>query len=227
MKQLLSIFAIFSFSILYATGPSYIRSQFIPIAMNDRGEVLCKTRYEENGMGAHAAIRVSFGFCIITKDTLISYPGKVMDPDDYDYDDEKFFHDLDYWDKIYTSETSERRLKAIVSTVLKDKYHFEESNADQYMIDKFYSLKLFKEAFGIDLDQQVQHGLRNAAGKTYQQDKVKLQYHLGDIFIFDNYYTYEEEEGYGTYFNYPNSFYDYGEDQEYDVYYVNGYIVKE
>lgn len=226
MKTLFTLTFLLAISLSYATGPSYVRSKIIPIAMNDHGEILCKTRYEENGMGAHAAIRVTFGFCIITEDTLISYPGVELDPDDYDYNDEKFFKQLDFWDNIFTSQTSERRLKSILTDVLKDEYRFEQCNAENYRKDKFYSLIQFKEAFGIDLNTQRQKALRGATSRSYQQDKVKLLYQLGNIFFFDNYHTYEEEEGYGAYFNYNNPFMDYDEDEEYDAYYVTGYLAK-
>lgn len=227
MKTVLSFFLFLITSLSYATGPSYVRSQLIPIALNDRGELLCKTRYEENGMGAHAAIRVVFGFCVITKDTLISYPDVVLDPNDYDYDDEKFFNQLDFWDNIYTSATSERRLKSIVTDVLQGAYRFDQCNGEDYRKEKTYSLDQFKESYGIDLTKQRQTGLRGATSRSYQQGRVKLLYKLGNIFIFDNYHTYEEEEGYGAFFNYNNPFMDYDEEQEYDVYYVNGFVVKE
>lgn len=226
MRTVFTFLLFLIFSLGYATGPSYVRSQFIPIAMNEKGQVLCKTRYEENGMGAHAAIRVVFGFCVITQDTIISYPGVVLDPNDYDYDDEKFFNQLDFWDKIYTSATSERRLNSIVTDVLQGAYRFDQCNAEDYRKEKMYSLNKFKETYGIDLKQQRQTALRSASSREYQQGKVKLLYQLDDIYIFDNYHTYEEEEGYGAYFNYPNPFMDYDEDEEYDIYYVTGFVVK-
>ena len=74
-KALLLIPLLFVFSPeLLATGPSYIKAGIKPISINDKGEVLCRTRFLKNPSGGHYVLDIEYGLCVLTGDTILQFP---------------------------------------------------------------------------------------------------------------------------------------------------------
>lgn len=84
-KYILILFiAIITTNLTFATGPSYIDSIINPIAINDNGDVLCRTLYVENQMGGYGYMDQYYGLCILTKDSIIEYPVFNLDREYYE-----------------------------------------------------------------------------------------------------------------------------------------------
>ena len=72
-KQILLFILITTyFTAIYATGPSYIESEIRPISVNEKGEVLCRTRFVKNPTGAQTLMDVEYGLCVLTKNRIFS-----------------------------------------------------------------------------------------------------------------------------------------------------------
>ena len=198
---LLLLFPLF-YSIRPSTGPSSIESEIIPISRNQQGEVLCKTRFTKNEMGARMGMRVEYGFCIIANDTLITYRGKTLAPEGNDT--EEYHARLKFWDAIFYGETQRRQLGKIVSEVLKGSYYFNSCNTDSFRRDQRLSLAEFEADKGISLSSLKQEALKGVKSSSYLDSKqVHVLYDFGSFVLMKNQRNFDET-GIGAEFDYYN-----------------------
>lgn len=187
MKKILFFLAfitLLSFeSIGYITGPSTIESTIKPISINKKGEILCKTRFTKNEMGAYSPMKIEYGLCILSKDTIIEFKTKTIEPSPED----SYYEQTKYWDEVFKSETNRKQLDEITKCILKNEYDFSEINIDSFKINKIMSISDFEKTKKISLKNNKQKGLHNACSKEYFSDKkIHLLYDFGDILIFEN-----------------------------------------
>ena len=124
---------------MVSTGPSTIESEITPISINKKGQILCKTRFTQNKMGSYNPMIVEYGFCILTNDSILEIKTKVLNPNKFNNED-KYYEELKYWDKIFRRKTSTEQLYTIKNKILKNNYNFTEVNTDQYKVDKEISI---------------------------------------------------------------------------------------
>ncbi|NMH87356.1 hypothetical protein [Flavivirga algicola] len=170
-------------SIKYTTGPSIIESIIQPISINEKGEILCKTRFTKNEMGAYSEMKIEYGFCIISNGTIIEFKTKVIEATP----DPSYYEQKNYWDEVFKSKTNQKQLNEIKKDILKNEYDFHLINVAPFKIDKILSILNFEKTKKISLKNIKQKGLHNALSKKYFNDKkVRLLYDFGNILIFDN-----------------------------------------
>ncbi|NMH89586.1 hypothetical protein [Flavivirga algicola] len=191
------------------TGPSYIYAEIKPISINKKGEILCKTRFLKNETGGHYDIKTEYGFCMLSKDTIIEFKTKIIDPSDPDLFD--YYEERKLWDSIFKSETSQQQLNEINKVILKNKHRFLSKNIDSFKVNKILSISDFEETRNISLKNNQQIGLYGASNIEYYDDKkVHLLYDFGNILIFNNCNNlyddeFEIEAEVGADFDYYNS----------------------
>ncbi len=168
-----------------ATGPSYIESKIIPISINEKGEILCRTRFSKNEMGSHAAKKITYGYCVITAGSIIQYITQEIEPDGFP-DHDTFSKSTDYWDSIFNSCFDKDHLSAIGDRI-KSQYHFDLCNISPYKIDTVQSISEFENNKKIDLSITPQLALNGAKSTDYYDNKkIHILYDFGHVVILEN-----------------------------------------
>jgi len=197
-------------SVADITGPSTIESEILPIAINKKGEILCKTRFTKNEMGAYSPMKITYGFCIISNGNIIEFTTKVLD---VNYNEvvsyEPFFKEAKYWDNIFYSKINPKQFHQIKKHLLKGKYNFTLINADSFRVDKLFSISEFEKSKNISLKSEKQKALHGAhSTKYFNAQKVHVLYDFGNIVILNNTSSSDSNESeieIGANFNYYNS----------------------
>ncbi|RKN12394.1 hypothetical protein D7035_18325, partial [Aquimarina sp. AD1] len=172
-----------SSSMVSITSPSTIESSIIPISINQKGEILCKTRFSKNEMGAYSPMEIQYGFCIITKDTINEFITKTLLPTP----ESSYFKQKDYWDIIFKSKTNQQQLDEINKIILKNKYSFSLTDLNIFKINKVLSISKFEKNKNTSLKNNKQKGLKGAKSKEYFSDKkIRVLYDFGNIVILEN-----------------------------------------
>lgn len=166
-----------------ATTMSYLESDIQPIAVNEKGEVLCKTRFAANSTGGgYAYDFVHYGFCVLSNDSIHHFRGIHLGWVEY-YEDEKYA----FWQAIYEKPPTDEKLTTIINEVLKGAFTFTELTAENYKVDKVMSKQTFRKNYQIDLDQKRQKALRGALStKNSCQAKINVSYDFGSIILIKN-----------------------------------------
>ncbi len=169
---------------LKATTLSYLYSEITPISCNEKGEVLCKTRFAGNmSGGGYAYDFVRYGFCVLAEDSVHYFKGVTLGRVDYHSDENNSF-----WDAIYYKPTSFDQLNTIVSNVLKNEFQFSELNADKFKVDSLMKKESFENEYGINANKTRQKGLFGALSKKNScAKKVHVDYDFGNIILLYNY----------------------------------------
>ncbi|MBW1294814.1 hypothetical protein [Aquimarina litoralis] len=179
----LTVLLVLFVSMASSTGPSYVHAEIKPISINEKGEILCKTRFTKNEMGAYSPMKIEYGFCVLTKDQIIEFKTKIVEPSPED----SYYEQIKFWDEVFQSDTNEKQLDEIKNSVLKNEYDFYSINIDSFKINKIMSISDFEKSKKISLKKVKQKGLHNANSKEYYSDKkIHLLYDFGDILILDN-----------------------------------------
>lgn len=170
-KNIFTLFiAIITTNLTFATGPSYIDSRINPIAINNNGDVLCKTIYEENQMGGYGYMDRYYGLCILTEDSIIEYPVFKLDGEYYESvinRAQDIYCDLyGEWNKWYNNQTTNITQE---ETTLIDKYNFTDCKISQYYKADTLSLDEFKLKYNIDITYRTLNTLHG--GKSFSGDK--------------------------------------------------------
>jgi len=190
-------------SSVFATGPSYIDSKIRPISINEMGEILCRTRFTKNEMGAHKAMKITYGYCIITSDSIIQKTTQEIEPDGFpDYDTYTEF--VTYWDSIFNSEFDKENLSEI-GYLIKKQFRFDSYNVASYKIDKIQTISKFSENKRIDIIKTKQWALNGAKNTEYFDSKmIHVLYDFGNVLILENVNNEFEEIQIGADFDYYN-----------------------
>lgn len=207
---------------LNATGPSYIKAQMHPISINDKGEILCRTRFFDNPSGGHYMPNVHYGLSVVSLDTITYQETYVLQYDVYpDY--ESYSEHRSFWDGVYESEFNLSRVGDIEWFFIRKK-EFKEMDMKPFERNDTISVDLFKKERGVDLKQTVQNALLDAKG-TLDEDceKVIILYDFGFILFTSNIVDSRElSECMEARFDYPN--YWGGANIGYDYFDVTGVL---
>lgn len=206
-----------------ATGPSFIQSNMRPVSINGKGDILCRSRYTHNDMGSHRFMKISYGYCVISKGSLYEFQTHEFDPDIPVYDDvDVAVAEIERLDSIYNSTFDTKRGDNVIKS-FNDKYNFTTPNVDKYKVDRMYTLPEFNALKKLkDLTEFTQKGLRGARSTTYL-NRIYIEYDFGDIVILRNKVSYEcveydhediTDNCFGSNFDYSYPF--LGEDMEYE-----------
>lgn len=171
-----------------ATGPSWIHAEIIPISINHNGDILCRTRFEKNPMGAYDFMEVEYGLGIIENNQLTQYITHTLPyPEDSDYD--SYQKQRDYYEqRIQQCNVDNMSLK---EQALREQYQFNDCNVAPYKTDTVISYTEFERQRNIDLSQVTLLGLKGSKGEFEifgDPDKTYLHvlYDFGNMLILDN-----------------------------------------
>jgi hypothetical protein len=228
-KYTLLIFTFFVLqSVVSATGPSWIESKIRPISINENGDILCRTRFSKNEMGAHRAMKIVYGYCIITTDSIIEYKTHVIEPDEFPAQDLKTLDKITaFRDSIFYSNFDINRLCETGHTI-KKRYSFKHCNVSSYRVDKVLSINDFQKSRNINLETTHQKALNGAISTEYLEEKtIHVLYDFGNILIIKN-EDQMEGPGTGARFNYPKFWTDKNgvkRDIGFDISFIDGVLV--
>lgn len=235
MKRVILVIFILSITMsTFATGPSYIYAEMNPISVNEKGEVLCRTRFLKNDMGGHWFNRIEYGLCVLTDGKIIEFTTKILDPDIIALDDknpnrakkevtmEEYISMQDHWNWVFKISLDFDKLSNQQKKIC-DEYGFKENNAANYKVDKTYSTATFEKERDIDLKKQRQKSLKNGQSISDSlPDKVKVLYDFGKIILLQNEDD-ADESSIGFRFDYINPIFGY-QNLEYEAHYITGVL---
>ena len=176
----------------FATGPSFINSEINPISINEKGEILCRTRFEKNPMGARTFMDVEYGVCILSKDTILQQTTQILSYTGYpEY--EVYEQHRNYWNSIFESCLDSKKLSDIENS-LKWQYRFNDCNVKSFERNDTVTIKELETKFKINLNTHKQQALYGAKSNPYgsNEDKIIILYDFGHIIITEN-LSYEDE----------------------------------
>lgn len=227
---LIPLLVVFSFE-LSATGPSYIRAEIRPVSVNDKGDILCRTRYVANPSGGHYELPYEYGLCVLTRDTILQFSIYTVsfeitaNNNDWEQNYKVYEKKLILWDSVYHSKSVPLQMSDADHHPIIKQYGFEEANISHYKRNGAISVREFAKTRKIDLQQTPQKALYGGEGVFKEEDAwVYILHDFGNIMIIDN----KDDEGcagginVGTRFNHPNMW--GSEDIGYDCQTVTGVL---
>ena len=214
LQKLLLAFLLMVLSFeLSATGPSYIMAEIRPISINDKGEILCHTRFLKNPSGGHYEVDIEYGLCVLTNDTILQFTIDtvsfqfVSNVDVWNQNYNAYEKQIAYRDSIFNSDFSSRS-SDIDYRYFEKEYGFKKANVSRYKRNDSISVDRFKEIKKVDLRETPQKALCGAEGlcSEHEYASLRISYDFGHIVMIDNFVSYDEGEEFniGARFNYPN-----------------------
>jgi len=211
MKRLLFtnlLFLLFTLS-AFATGPSYVHSEMNPVSINDKGEILCRTRFLKNDTGGHWYQRIEYGLCVVSNGKIIEYRTKTLDPgmlgdkSDGKIAEDEYIKLTEHWNWIYKIGLDFNNLSGQQKRICEE-YGFKENNTEKFKVDKKIKLADLEKEKNIDLKKNKQLALKGAGSVSYHSRRVHILYDFGDILILNNTYSEDPKTDIGASFSYVN-----------------------
>ena len=223
---------IFSSLSVSATGPSYINSEMNPISINDKGEILCRTRFEKNDTGGHWYQRTEYGLCVISNGKIIEYKTKILDPQVIDdhanitskgkITSDEYQKLTEHWDWIYKTGLDFNNLSKQQKQICVQ-YGFKENNTEKFKVNKKVKLSDFIKEKNIDLKKDKQLALKGAKSVSYDSDsqRIHILYDFGNTLILSNTYREDPDADIGASFSYRSPLFG---GIEYEYYRITGVL---
>ncbi len=211
----------------FATGPSYVWSGMNPVSINDKGEILCRTRFLTNDTGGHWYQRFEYGLCVISNGKIVEFITKILDPEIIDEDTdrpkgkvtgEEYWELTKHWDWIYKTGLDFQKLSKQQKRIC-EQYGFKENNAEKFKVDKKIKIKDFEKEKNISLTENKQLALKTVKSVSYDNRSVHILYDFGNIIIFNNTYNEDPQTDTGASFSYVNPLFG---GIEYEYYKITG-----
>lgn len=192
-------------SAIFATGPSWIESKIRPISINEKGEILCRTRFSKNETGGHTVMKVVYGYCVISADTIIQYKTQEIEPEGFPPSELNTLNEtIAFWDAIYNSCFDKDNLCEI-GYKIRNQYHFDSCNVASYKVDKLIKMTDFEKNKTIDVERKPQKALNGALSTAYYEEKMlRVLYDFGNTVILENVNNEVDEIQIGADFDYFN-----------------------
>lgn len=164
-----------------ATGPSIIISELVPLAINEKGDVLCKSRYSENRTGSHSHTATNYGLCIVKN-------GQVNPIPESDIHFAPDFSSPDYDEEFLKMEQQFQAVSFASDDLLVEDFYedllaegFREIVLQDYLIEPVFSIKSFNKRWHTDYLKQPQAVLYNRelprVYGDYEEDTLFLKVH--------------------------------------------------
>jgi len=220
----LTVFCIISVA-TYATGPSDMESIIKPISINANGVILCKTKFQQNSMGARRLMPVHYGWALIFSDgKMKEYPFHFFDSDSYSDTDLVFKH-YNYLEKLFNQEIDWNNPPASLLPLI-DKYKFSSDNVKKYLINKQMGRESFFKTYNLNVKDAAQLTLGNHHSTKFG-DTVHILFVINNVIFLKNHMDIENCEKipynpvgarFDFYIKYQNELIDY------DVFDITGII---
>lgn len=154
----------------FATGPSTITAEIVPLAMNPAGDVLCKSRYSENRMGSHSLMPTNYALCIVKEGRIQPIPES-----DWhfaaDESAENYFMEYGRMNQQFKDAKF-----AANDPLVADFYEellaegFQKIDVADYQLEPRFSLGSFQERWNVEYLEQVQAVLYHREKPTVYGD---------------------------------------------------------
>ena len=196
MKKIIFILTLVTFYLLsinvLATGPSHMSAIIRPLSVNNNGVILCKTKFEQNSMGARRFMPIQYGWALIFPDGKIEeYTFHFFDTDSYTNESLIFEH-FKYLEKVFEKEIDWDNPSVSLLPLI-EKYKFNSNNVKKYFLDKQMSREKFLKSYNLNAKDTVQLTLGNHHSIKYG-DTVHILYIINNIIFLKNYMDIENCE---------------------------------
>lgn len=212
----------------FATGPSYVHSEMNPVSVNDKGEILCRTRFVKNDNGGHSYQRIEYGLCVISNGKIIEFRTKTLDPGTIEYGSDKskgkitedeYLKLTKHWDWIFKTGLDFGKLSKQQKQIC-EQYGFKENNTENFKVNKKIRLSDFKKERNVDLKKDKQLALKGGAKSVfYDNRQIHISYDFGNILILNNTYREDPDMDTGASFSYKSPLFG---GIEYEYYRITG-----
>ena len=199
---------------LLATGPSYIKAGIKPISINDKGEILCYTRFLKNPSGGHYVMDIEYGLCVLTNDTILQFPidtvsfEETADSEEWSRRYEVYEKQLAQWDLIFQSQFKPLKVSDMNYHPVAGEYGFKEANVSRYARNDTIFVDELSTIKKVDLQDIPQKALYGAEGICSEPIcRISISYDFGNIVVIENSIIdayHGEDFNIGAVFNYPN-----------------------
>lgn len=176
--------ACFFSAVIFATGPSFVTAVIQPISVNTDGVILCKTRFEDNCLGALRIMPIQYGWAVIFRDGKIEeYPSYYFDADSYT--DEKLLGEhYRSLQKEFEQEVDWRNPPESLLPIIEE-YKFEANNVEKYYINRKMDYRSFLQEFNLSATSSIQRTLQGRYSIEYG-DTVHILYIINNIAFLHN-----------------------------------------
>lgn len=186
----LSVFGIvfiLNIQLSFATGASTIHSNIVPLAINQDGDILCKSFYSENEQGSRSLRDVDVSLCLVKDGAVhaLQIIDQFIPQDDY-HRDHAEYDKLRERFRSMTFASNEPLISGQYDDLIAQ--GFQAIQLDQYAISPHFSANSFYQKWGVhyqDLKQIVLNGdstpeVFEAFDPEALLTTVQLQYQIGN-----------------------------------------------
>ena len=140
-------------SISFATGPTTITAEIVPIAINPAGDVLCKSRYSENATGSHSFMPTNYGLCLVKNGNINPIPeSDIHFAPDFAADDfEDSFEKMEQQFKEVAFTKNDLLVADFYDDLVAD--GFEKIALEKYRLDPHFSIASFYDRWNVDYEK--------------------------------------------------------------------------
>ncbi len=176
-----------SLQLSFGTGASSIYAKMDPLAINQAGDILCKSFYSENPQGSHHVQDADISLCLV-KDGKVT-PLQILDQfqpiDDYKRDNTEYDALSDRYHALTFSESSPLLTDLYAGLIAQG---FKAIDLKQYSLPPSFSANSFYEKWGVPYQDLTQVVLNSAStpdilegfNPEAQLTTVQLQYQIGN-----------------------------------------------
>ncbi|HZH88901.1 MAG TPA: hypothetical protein VFD78_06940 [Chitinophagaceae bacterium] len=204
MKRII-LFLIFIFITLSpvstkATGPSHMSSIIQPISINSDGVILCKTKFEQNYMGAHRVMPIQYGWALVFPEGEIKeYLFYYFDTDSYK-DETIIFKHYEYLESIF-KRNIDWDAPPVSLLPLIEEHGFCSNNVHKYIVDQEMDLVTFLERYKLSAEDLVQKTLQNHRSiELWEQ--IRVLYAFDKVIFLQNHVGFLDERKIGAEFDF-------------------------
>lgn len=225
-KYLFTILILIIPELLSATGPSYIVAKINPIRVNNRGDILCRTKFESNWMGAHYYMNINYGLCVLTKGSILEYPIFKLEMPKNEKDEIAYIKLNTFWNSWFENNRSEADTITKEEAILIQKYSFNNSELEQYKRTDTISIKQFEQQYKVDLTKTNLKTLEKAYSLPFISEPenskmdIIISFDFGNIVITNNGGFDDSKIGLGYSYTFPFA----GHDMSFDIQDINGVL---
>lgn len=143
----------------FATGPTTITAEIVPIAINPAGDVLCKSRYSENATGSHSFMPTNYGLCLVKNGNINPIPeSDIHFAPDFAADDfEDSFEKMEQQFKEVAFAKNDLLVADFYDDLVAE--GFEKIALEKYRLEPHFSIASFNDRWNVDYVKQEQVAL--------------------------------------------------------------------
>jgi hypothetical protein len=180
MRVFLCFLAINTTLLCQATGPSTLSAEIFPIGINAKGEIICKTRFTANPMGAQAPMPIEYGLLLVSADTIVEVFSETINPMEFDTYDAFDSKRQEYRNNL--KKITEQDLKQLKNLNIDTKF---KTNLNEYVVNASISEEDFVMVNFLSKSELKQQSLKGAVCTEFPE-LIEILYDFGEILFIKN-----------------------------------------